>query len=222
MKLHLLWLLTASAIVIPHTDSKERVAYIIASSSGNLPSAARDVTTYYDIFTRMGFSVEMILDVSPKELQTIRTHISTDTIHTDLNDFPELISHHDVDTDVIVTISGHGYDNYIKFNGISYNNQEISTWIKSSKAHVFVMIDTCHSGNLCPIPSKNRERIHVLTACSSSEMDNDDISTEFGFGGGLTASFADYISCKNEIDLEQLYEYCRQRLALANQHPVFI
>ncbi|CAH6418864.1 Hypothetical protein POVN_LOCUS588 [uncultured virus] len=207
-----------------------REAHLIASSADGLPSAARDVVAYSTLFGRRGFTLYCYLDVTPVEANRIATLLRNFNVHieTDLILLPQrlaLLAYRKVPTDVVVTISSHGYwsgQNYIRFKGKQLPSITFTAWLtplaSNLDVHALVLIDTCHSGMMCnlPLASTNQGgegRLHAIAACSNVESDRDDLSTEFGFGGGLTSSVADYLGTNTAaFDIKALYTACLTRL----------
>jgi len=210
-------------------STSEKHAYIISSSAGDLPSAFHDVMTYSTIMKKIGYTTHYILDLTPNEMKSVDI---SENVYTNLNVLPQLLSSLTDRDEAIITLSSHGFlstfdsDYYIKFGNDVYTHSTIMNWIYTSKAKTLVIIDTCHSGGICPVYLKPKDTSHItiLTSCSESEMDNDDISY-LGFGGGLTTAIADYINIHYVFslnDIDNIYKYCQERLAKMNQHARLI
>jgi len=203
----------------------QRYAYIIASSAGNLPSASRDVVTYTLLFERLGFEIYYIIEVNAHEYTQITTRLGHDINIMEISEVPKRLSQYSNDVDLAITISCHGFTSgthdYIKFKGVVYTNEVLRTWFSQTHAKTLILVDTCHSGNMCGLDQTRRSEsiITSISSCSRSEMDQDDISSEFGFGGGLTTAFADYIGDKTAFEIDDLYHRCQSRLQNNAMHP---
>lgn len=246
---YLLCLLPVATALFPQPNSL-RHAYIIASTSGDLPSAARDVVTYGLVFAQRGFHLHLYLDVSPSELQSIKRQLGDVIIHQTLDTLPsELAAYKSMKgpIDLLVTISSHGWlsgvGEYIVFQGRQYSNTVISKWFTplagantlqknvpgrnispETSLQILILVDTCHSGHMTGFPRGGSQlpstaKICSISACSDTEQDSDDISDQFGFGGGLTTAVVDFIGAKESFDINQLYNQCSERVRCNNMHP---
>ena len=237
MRLLLLLLVLSygTALTFPRPNS-ERHAFIVCSSAGNLPSAANDAITHAVVWARLGFTLHHYLDVTPPQLTRIadrlRQHQLKTTIHSIeafQNDLLALTSLHYpiAPIDVIVALSSHGYrgngHNYILFGGQQITDTQLRSWFMPLTAYshirVVAFVDTCHSGSMLGFTKTQATTICSISACNNAESDMDDISTEFGFSGGLTAAVMDTLGNAESFDVGALYTSCRQRLAAFGTHP---
>ena len=231
MKLYLLLSLFFIAEAFPRSNVGLE-AHIVASSAGNLPSASYDAIAIGTTFQRRGFKLHFYLDVTQQQLSKITKTFPTATYHANLDDLKGFDRENYTPTDYLITVSSHAYKGrsgtYIQFKGVTYPATNIAQWITplSSQDRVLMLIDTCHSGNFLNLPHVDSEMknaiVCTISACSSHQMNSDDISTKYGFGGGLTTSVLDYISTiddKDEIKVHDLYSYCHKRLRCAGVNP---
>lgn len=102
-----------------------------------------------------------------------------------------------------------GRDEYIKFRGSPVKDDDLHRalvgTLPDKKNNMFVLVDTCHSGTMIDLKynklTKQKEHnfadiktscdISSFSGCSDSQLSRDDISYDFGFGGGLTSAFLD-------------------------------
>lgn len=213
---------------LPRPDA-ERVAYIVASTQGNLPSASRDVFSYTSTFSRLNFTINHILDTSDRltsdrrmlDLQANRLS-SLDALKDALLD----ISKVEHPLDLIITLSSHGWcGGYIRFKQDTYRRNTFREWLAPLKNNKYVngliLVDTCYSGTLIGLTASRptgQAKIASISACNDHERVSDDISDLFGFGGGLTSCVMDYLKDKT-LTVEDLYLYCRRRLQRQGIHP---
>lgn len=233
--------------IFPREES-ERHAYIIVSTAGDLSSAARDAVAHGVAFARRGFVLHYFLDVGkPDHGQTSEKDViiarlkehniqsftisEENALDLDLGLFVS-VSH---PVDILVAISSHGWisdtsHEYITFKSRRYTDIEIRNWFtplqNNPLVQVLVLVDTCHSGNMCKFPHRGSSlppsaHICSISACTDAETDSDDISDEFGLGGGLTTSVMDFLNedLSETFQINNLYNRCRQRLRCAGRHP---
>lgn len=210
-------------------DEIEKVACIVVSTNGNLPSAGRDAVSYGLLLSEKGYSINYYLDVSNKELRMIKHKMGDiPTYNRRLKKLPlkiKELSEKKEEVDLLVTISSHGWRrngrDYINFRGKIVYDVDIQKWFKpllKSSVRCLVLADTCHSGTMCEFtPSKLPIPKHInvvcISACDDDEYDRDDISDLYGFGGGLTTSFIDFVSLKSgSYDVCLLYKYVKNRM----------
>jgi hypothetical protein len=233
---------------IPRQNS-ERHAYIIISTDGNLPSAARDAISHGIAWSRRGFKLHYYLDTSAIQQATIGSKLTeakiTASISADIKELAsELKTHSEAKSpiDIIVAISSHGYvtnpqssakDEFIKFKGRQIVNDTLLGWFTplKGKAHIrcVVFIDTCHSGTMCNFPGTVADNAKLpkdvtvcsISACSVQQFDMDDISVQFGFGGGLTSALMDALGVKttHSLNIDDIFNAIRTRMKIANIHP---
>jgi hypothetical protein len=109
--------------------------------------------------------------------------------------------------------------------------------LRSSYIRVLALIDTCHSGTLLNLPvytTNFLDRVSIvgrpelketcaspivsISACSDAQTSEDDVSSEFGFGGGLISAFLD--AWKMGITIADLFAIISKRLTLLGQTSI--
>ncbi len=140
------------------------------------------------------------------------------------------------DCDLVITISSHGYasgnNNYIVYNGQKIIDYELNKMIVPNikdNVNCLVLIDTCQSGSMIKLSYQTldlikhsiqnnnniiyKSNIVSISATLNNQYDMDDISY-FGFGGGLTSAYIDYIiDKKNEfLSIKDFFNYYNNRV----------
>lgn len=147
-----------------------------------------------------------------------------------------------IENNFIMCLSSHGYangdNNYIIWNGCKVTDQQFHDVITnniSNSVHCFSLIDTCQSGTMLNLNYQTKDLISYkpenlsdsilnivcIGAVDDNEYDQDDIS-DFGYGGGLTSSFIDFMH-NNICDVKTIrtfFIYYKNRISVLNHHPV--
>lgn len=115
--------------------------------------------------------------------------------------------------------------------------------LRSSDVRMLTLLDTCHSGTLLSLPActtnfldltwvgredtSQKALVASISACSDGQSSQDDVSSEFGFGGGLISAFLDLWQPKQTVG--QLFSALAHRLqsmgqtpTLSSDHPSFL
>lgn len=209
-------------------------AFIIASTSGNLYSASRDAITYGALWSKYNFTLHYYLDVTVQEKISIETNLhkrGLNYTYGNIENIQQDISNCST-CNKIVSISSHGYisgsTNYITLKGKRYTSHDVTSWFQNNdQGKTLILVDTCHSGSMIKLShgeytaQANTAKVCSISACSDNELDMDDISTNFGYGGGLTSAIADLIgeTAIADINISDIYTSCCKRLICLNQHP---
>jgi hypothetical protein len=210
----------------------ERIVIFIAATQG-LISAQRDAVSISTEMSKFKFRSHIIID-NKSQGSNISSKLKglnvNHTIHNTL-DVIESIIPKNKRTDVLLTISGHGYsqgkgNNYFIFNGHRINRQIMRQWFRSSEAKFLVLIDTCHSQNMVgfQIPELviSDSSSLCISGCRQSQSLSEDISEKYGYGGGLVSSFLDSISSADVcFDTKKVAEQCKFRLRHFGVTPTF-
>lgn len=137
-----------------------------------------------------------------------------------------------------------GVNEYIVVNGNAWIDDDIHNCVVniplSLNKNVFALIDTCSSGTMLDLPwtfdgkvwkqennnnsnSKNSMvQAFSISACLDNQSSMDDISS-FGYGGGLTSAFLDWLSTSNvsaNVNVIDLFNQISSRLKLLKQTAV--
>jgi hypothetical protein len=220
------------------------VLFIEADNQKSLGgSCKRDLKNINDFLTKDGFNQcnrrqSLVLSIDNFKLEKC-TNDFLKNYETNFQTFVNNVKNGD---NVLICISGHGYqkyskeekdsmDEYISFgNGIITDNILYSLLINKLKdkcKRVVCLIDTCHSGTMFDLEDKksNKRNIFSLSACLDNQLDSCDISN-IGFGGSLTVHLLDIpMALKRLIeDDEQSLKYItislESKLRLLNQKPL--
>lgn len=139
-------------------------------------------------------------------------------------------------------MSSHGYanndKNYIMWNDNKITDQQFNDVLSNNMLktlHCLSLIDTCQSGTMLNLNYQTKDfilyksenlsnsvlDIVCIGAVDDNEYDQDDISC-FGYGGGLTSSFVDFIHI-NSFDVKSIkifFIYYKNRISSLNHHPI--
>lgn len=222
------WILK-SIQMFPCEISKDRFHISICGTQG-LKSTRRDAYAMSISMKRLGFKSLIAIDNFDdiewlkSRLPEVKTTISLDHVTQTL----DLIRKSSVPTDVLISISAHGYtsghqSNYFIFDGRKVDRKIMRPWFEgfdSRLHHIVVIIDTCHSGNmtgfqrhgLCLADGQIASPI-TLSGCRQTQCLMEDISDEFGYGGGLTAAFVDAIKSGIPFNVGAVADQCKSRIA---------
>lgn len=219
----------------PTTHNK--YAFLIAGTH-HLQSALRDIQTLITILTKtFDFPLKNIFVFSDAPIKLPEDI----TVYNDLNDIDKLFIKHNLSegkepADIFLAISAHGYqeynrdstqvdklDEYFFFNGSKIIDDLMSE--KLSKLHygvkMLALIDTCHSETMLDLHQIKHPGLISISACGDTQSSMQDISDDYGYGGGLVCAFADYLkenSSNKEIVIKDLYSYVYKRLLNLRQH----
>ena len=140
----------------------------------------------------------------------------------------------------ILSLSSHGYangdKNYIFWNRKKTYDYELKNCIDQnmkSNLNCFIIVDTCQSGTMFNLNYQTKDLITFkpenLSQCAlniicvgavdDTEYNQDDLS-DFGYGGGLSSSFIDFISEKIGDNIRDFFIYHKNRVGQIGKHPV--
>ena len=140
----------------------------------------------------------------------------------------------------IISISSHGYasgdHNYIHWNGKiihDYDFHDILISNMKPNLQCFILVDTCQSGTMFNLNYQTKDMVVIrpenlseckldiccIGAVDDSEYDQDDLS-DYGYGGGLSCSFIDFINEKLGKTIGEFFIYYKNRIAVVSHHPV--
>lgn len=215
--------------MFPCETSKDRIHISICGTQG-LKSARRDAYAMSTSMKRLGFKSLIAID-NFDDVEWLKSKLSEAKITTNLDSVTQTLDHirkSRVPTDVLISISAHGYtsgpgSNYFIFDGRRVDRKIMRPWFDgfdSRLHHIIVIIDTCHSGNMIGFqrPGLCLSDGHIaspitLSGCRQSQCLMEDISDEFGYGGGLTAAFVDAIKSGVPFNLSEVADCCKSRIA---------
>lgn len=211
-----------------------------------LKSAKRDVYAYASFFSKHGFHPYICID-DPKDLQWVVERLKHEGIesYSVVDGFASIAHHlHDIaqathPCDVIMTVSAHGFGgtqtNFFMHHGVRIDGAILRQLYKPFEAtnncihRVVTFIDTCHSGNMTnfqhavPVTeavSDIKGSIVAIAGCTPTQSLMEDISDQYGYGGGLTAAILDGLKdIKGDaFDLNVLAEYVYGRVLKLGAH----
>lgn len=223
-------------------SSKNKYAFLIAGTQ-NLECSVRDISSLLAILCgRLGFLPENVYIFSDGGIPLkLHPHINVerdihklDTIFTKMN--LAVGSESKEEADIFLAISAHGYqgynqsstqvdklDEYFFFGGTKIVDDMMSA--KLAKLHhkikLLALIDTCHSETMLDLHHIKHPGLVSISACGDTQSSMQDISQDFGYGGGLVCAFADYLhenKIKDSFNIEDLYKSVYKRLLLFRQH----
>lgn len=220
-------------------EQTKKYAYLVASTAGGLPSALSDAVIHIKIWSRLGFQVTLFLDAKDTAQFRKRCELKV-TIESDLATLKDRLQVHATTkepTDLVLVFGSHGEvgarqisgtpQQKIVFDEKTYSNFELGSWItplqENTKVRLLGLIDTCHSGYMLDLSKRGLSlpkgvQVCSISACDHLQMDSDDISDDFGFGGGLTTKVADFLhGVTSSFSVQELYDYCRGQLKTV--HP---
>lgn len=146
-----------------------------------------------------------------------------------------------INNNFLFCLSSHGYaladKNYINWNGKKVTDEQfhdvLSLNMKKS-LYCLSLIDTCQSGTMLNLNYQTKDLINYkpenlsnsslnivcIGAVDDNEYDQDDIS-DFGYGGGLTSAFIDFMKSNNETKtIKTFFLYYKNRVSALGHHPV--
>ena len=147
--------------------------------------------------------------------------------------------------DVLFTLSAHGYtrgrQQYLLVRGTCATDSDVGAAIfggANAACTVLCLLDTCHSGTLIDLEWTSSDCRHflqqsrhtatdaigvVISACADNEVDQDSFSRKYGWGGGLTSEFVDFLNqATGMIDVIDFFRVVSSVFAQAGagaQHP---
>ena len=211
--------------MFPRTNSI-KTCICIAGTQG-LISAKRDAVSIGTVMSRLGFDILVVID-NQRDMLWIKERLPRAKFTSSINDvMTELnqISESSQPNDVFISISAHGYvsgkaNNYFIFNGSKINRQLMRKWytnLEYDRYKVITLIDTCHSENMVGYQNNyNFEHMSnniAIAGCSQRQSLMEDISDEFGYGGGLTSAFLDAIGQNQPFDVNLMIKSCSLRIS---------
>jgi hypothetical protein len=138
--------------------------------------------------------------------------------------------------DIVISISAHGFNsgknNYFYFNGSKIDKTVMKGWyrgFKGTKNRVITLIDTCHSENMVGFSKKGLSQKQtdgtfkpiVFSGCGLNQSLMEDISDEYGYGGGLTSAFLDATKGMDRFNLDNIAIKCETRVKKLGSHMKF-
>lgn len=221
---------------------------IIIINSNNLYSSIRDafnlVHLYNDNFAMTLVNIivdnqsiiKQIMDKISMYKIRIQFYVSTDLLEILGKTTKEM------QNNFILSISSHGYasgnNNYIRWNGRIVSDQMLHDNLvtnMSPQLNCLCLIDTCQSGTMYNLNYQSKDlvtyqpenmsncshNIACIGAVDDNEFDQDDIS-DFGYGGGLTCGFIDFVKGHGSADhsIKNFFLYYKQRVSAVSHHPV--
>ena len=203
--------------MFPRKNSR-KLLFAIAATSG-LPSSLRDAHAWIDKYTKAEFETYLVIDGNAEKVTSkVKTTVITlDDIPVILNKIGKEIPH-----DIIISISGHGYSpGYFIFSGRRIDKKTIRKWfrgIENSVHKIFLFIDTCHSANIPGFQSDEIGNVTAVAGCRNSQSLMQDISSDYGYGGGLTSAFMDNVSEDGSFDIVELNKKLCARIIKLGAH----
>lgn len=219
------------------------VLFIEADNQKNLGgSCMRDIRNINDYLCKDGFMESKrrqtkLLSIDNYKLEKC----DCDFLKNYQNSFLTFVNNVKDGDNVLICISGHGYqqynknsdekdsmDEYISFgNGVISDNVLYSLLIEKLKDRcnrVVCLTDTCHSGTMFDIDQQKicKRNIFSLSACLDNQLDSCDISN-VGFGGSLTVHLLDIpnslkkLLTEDEKSIKNIVELLDLKLRLLNQ-----
>lgn len=222
-------------------ESTKKIQIVICATQG-LASAKRDAYALTTVMQRLGFRTFILIDSNSDIAWLKQKFGKNDKIRymdsmTQVGQIFNFIKKRKEPYDIFVSISGHGFlgagSSYFIFAGQTIDKNVMRPWyvgLENTKHHVFTLIDTCHSGNMVGFQKINPREFRglgesqlwtpmALAGCSATQSLMQDISTEFGYGGGLTSAFLDAIG-EGPFDLNAVASQCCARLLHLGCHSV--
>jgi hypothetical protein len=188
--------------------------HIAICGTQNLKSSKRDARSTCVVLSRLGFKNIIVTDSDPEYFKELKdTEIITDLRELEL----KFLSYKNKRIDLIMNISAHGYmGNYFYFNSEKVGKIRMREWfrgLESDNNQILVLIDTCHSENMVGFQKPGIGSVTAIAGCLQRECLMEDISDKFGYGGGLTCAFLDFVDGKREFSLKEFSQYCSFRLS---------
>jgi len=155
-----------------------------------------------------------------------------------LNELSKVIK--SVNNNFILSLSSHGYangdKNYINWNGATIIDQQLHdtlSIVMNGNLQCLALIDTCQSGTMLNLNYQTKDLVEYkpenlsnsilniicIGAVDDNEYDQDDIS-DYGYGGGLSSSFIDFISEEIGRTISQFFIYYKNRILTVGHHPI--
>lgn len=224
------------------------VLFIEADNQKSLGgSCLRDIRNLNDYLLKDGFDSSkrrqtLFLSIDNNNKLSNVNNVYYDFLRNYQNRFQEFVDNTKNGDNVLICISGHGYqqfnkeekdsmDEYISFgNGIIKDGVLYSLLIEKLKDkcnRVVCLTDTCHSGTMFDIDEKRvgKRNVFSLSACLDNQLDSCDISN-VGFGGSLTVHLLDInkslktLLTEDEYCIKNILNCLENKLRLLGQKPV--
>jgi hypothetical protein len=228
-------------------DNVKGILIAICGTKG-LASSKRDGYAVSDRFTKLGFQPYVFIDNRKdgewikKSFKNTNPTKSIDVLN-DLSLLSKLMNKFKGGTyDIVITVSAHGYSSggsHFYFNGRSIGRSTMRPWYKGfekSNCRVLTLLDTCHSENMTGFQKRGITDSRgnslqqqqdgtfnpiTFSGCRINQSLMEDISNEYGYGGGLTSAFLDTIEGKDKFDLVDVGKKCEARVKSLGAHMVF-
>jgi hypothetical protein len=177
-------------------------------------------------------SIKCLIDLENIKIINISHHNFTSLLYDTINNI--------TDKQILLSISCHGYtsshnpnnktesdnkDEYICINNQRILDDDLFNSVNIPNKQIFCLIDTCSSGTMLDLPyvydiQQNtsymennlicKPEIFTLSACKDTEYDSDSFSNIYGYGGGLTSVFLDYICTNKKINIFTLINFIKE------------
>lgn len=208
-------------------------------------SCRRDIKNINEFLKGDGFDHQnrrqsMLLSIDNFQLEKF----SNDFLRNYQSNFEKFVNNVKEGDNVLIFISGHGYqkyskeekdsmDEYISFGtSIITDNILYSLLVEKLKdkcKRVVCLTDTCHSGTMFDIDNINKQvykrNVISLSACLDNQLDSCDISN-IGFGGSLTVHLLDIPNSlkilleADENSIKNIATSLTNKLQFLNQKPL--
>lgn len=145
-----------------------------------------------------------------------------------------------INNNFMLCLSSHGYangdKNYINWCHTKITDQhfhDVLTNNMKKELYCLSLIDTCKSGTMLNLNYKTKDLIKYepenlsdstlnivcIGAVDDNEYDQDDLS-DFGYGGGLTSAFIDFMHGNEQKTIKNFFIYYKHRTAPVGVNPV--
>jgi len=201
-------------------------------------------TKQFSIDEKIPISQSIILSIdNDNKIQTKFPNSTFDKLSNYKSVFTSFISKIKSTDYVIISISGHGYqensntkeesdmlDEYISYNGGAIIDNQIYSLLVSKLSftkRTICLADTCHSGTIFD-NTVNNKNIYSISACLDNQLDSCDIGNNIGFGGALTVHLLDEpnsirtLLLGTDIDITKLVKKIENNMKPLGQAPNLI